>query len=65
MKPHYFEQIEPDADDIHIRMAIHQGYVPSGCLLNGQLVMAIVKSGGDQCKGCAGPREKCHGRPEK
>lgn len=65
MKPHYFEQDKPDADDIHIKMAIQQGYVPQGCLLNGQLVMGIICSGGDPCKGCTCSRNKCQGRPEQ
>ena len=65
MKPHYFEQDAPDTDDMMLQMAIHQGYVPPGCLLGGVVVMAIIGDGGDPCEGCAGPRARCQGRPEK
>lgn len=62
MKPYYFNQAEPDSDDINLQMAIGQGYVPRTCLLGGMVVMGLVNKGEDACKGCAGPRERCHGR---
>lgn len=64
MKPHYFQQETPDNDDIFLKMAQDQGYVPQSCLLGGQTVMGLVNSGADPCKGCEGPREKCNGRPK-
>jgi len=64
MKPHYFEQDEPDPDDLHLEMAKGQGYVPKGCLLGGNVVMGLVNAGDDPCKGCEGPRHKCNGRPK-
>lgn len=60
--PHYFNQVEPDENDIFLKMAKGQGYVPSSCLLGGQTVMGLVNSGKDPCKGCEGPRERCGGR---
>lgn len=62
MKPHYFDQDKPDSDDMFLKMAIGQGYVPQGCLLGGQLVMRLINSGNDPCKGCEGDRIKCNGR---
>jgi hypothetical protein len=63
MKLHYFNQVKPDADDLFLRMAVQQGYVPKTCLLGGEVVMGLVNSGADPCKGCEGPRAKCLGRP--
>jgi len=63
MKPHYFEQEKADTDDILLQMAKDQGYVPTGCLLGGMIVMGAIKKGHDPCWGCNGPREKCGGRP--
>ena len=63
MKPHYFNQGKVDGDDINLQMAIGQGYVPQTCLLGGIVVMDFINGGKDPCKGCHGPREKCHGRP--
>lgn len=62
MKPHYFEQEKADEDDIQLKMAKGQGYVPSTCLLGGMVVMGEITSAHNPCDGCAGPREKCHGR---
>ncbi len=62
MKPHYFEQDKADSDDMNLGMAKMQGYVPQACLLGGMVVMGLVNEGKDPCKGCNGPREKCHGR---
>jgi len=64
MKPHYFHQEKPDDDDILLDMAKGQGYVPKPCLLGGQVVMGLINSGKDPCKGCEGLREKCGGRPK-
>jgi len=64
MKVHYFEQNEADKDDIHLEMSIAQGYVPKTCLLGGLTVFGEIGEGKDPCAGCAGPRGKCHGRPE-
>lgn len=65
MKPHYFEQDKPDADDMWLDMAKGQGYVPKTCLLGGQVVMSEVSASRDPCAGCNGPREKCGGRPKQ
>jgi len=62
MKPHYFEQESPDRDDIFLDMAKHQGYIPSKCLLGGQIVMGLINSGDDPCRGCECDRMKCGGR---
>ena len=62
MKPHYFEQVESDKDDMHLEMAKAQGYVPKTCLLGGFLVMELTGGGKDPCKGCEAPRDKCKGR---
>lgn len=62
MKTHYFEQSVADTDDIKLVMAKEQGYVPNTCLLGGELVMVIIFDGGDPCKGCESPRDKCKGR---
>lgn len=59
---HYFDQDKADVNDIRLQMAIHQGYVPSTCLLSGLIVMDEVFNQRDPCAGCNGPREKCHGR---
>jgi hypothetical protein len=62
MKPHYFDQAQADIDDIHLRMCIAQGYVPSTCLLGGVLVWNLMNEGKNPCDGCKGPREKCKGK---
>ncbi len=62
MKAHYFKQDAADKDDIMLSMAIHQGYVPQTCLLNGQVVMDEIKNQRNPCWGCSGPRQKCNGR---
>ena len=64
MKPHYFNQEIPDSDDILLKMAISQGYVPASCLLAGEIVFGLVQKGKDPCAGCNGPRGKCNGRPK-
>jgi len=65
MKPHYFEQNLADNDDILLKMCIHQGYVPTTCLLGGGVVWSEQNASRDPCAGCNGPREKCHGRERK
>jgi hypothetical protein len=62
MKIHYFDQKEPDKDDLLLQMAKEQGYVPNTCLLGGQTVMGLVNSGKDPCDGCKCDRSKCCGR---
>jgi hypothetical protein len=62
MKLHYFDQDAADQGDIMLGMATMQGYVPKTCLLAGVVVMSEINAGRDPCAGCAGPREKCHGR---
>ncbi len=62
MKPHYFNQEQPDEDDLMLELAIRQGYVPKGCLLGSPIDMGVVNAGDDPCKGCEGPRDKCGGR---
>lgn len=65
MKPHYFSQKEADQDDIQLKMAIGQGYVPKTCLIGGSVAMAEVSAGRNPCWGCQGPRERCHGKPKR
>lgn len=61
---HYFDSPELAKDDIYLRAAKDQGYVPQGCLLVGNLVLALVaQPPGDPCKGCSGDRLVCGGRP--
>lgn len=64
MKPHYFVQDKADDDDMQLRMAIGQGYVPRGCLLGGAVVMGEVADGRNPCCDCEGPRDKCGGKPK-
>lgn len=59
---HYFDDDIAPESDIMLKMAIAQGYVPSTCLLAGQVVMSEIQNGKDACKGCNGPRNKCNGR---
>jgi len=65
MKPHYFNQDEPDNDDFMLNMAKVQGYVPETCFLGGQTVMGLVNEMKDPCKGCECDRNKCLGRPKE
>ena len=58
MKPHYFEQEKADPDDHMLNMCKMQGYIPTNCLLNGQIVMGLLNQGDAPCKGCEGPRGK-------
>lgn len=63
MKLHYFQQDEADEDDHKLNMSKMQGYVPDTCLLGGITVWFEVTAGRDPCAGCAGPRDRCRGRP--
>jgi hypothetical protein len=63
MKISYFNQQEADPDDLMLRAAIKNGYVPSTCLLSGSVVIAERLEGNDPCAGCNGPRARCNGRP--
>ena len=62
MKPHYFEQEHADTDDTLLEIAKGQGYVPQTCLLGGAVVMGIINTGKNPCRGCNGPRNKCNGQ---
>ena len=65
MNFHYFNEEKADEDDIALLAAKGQGYVPDTCLLGGFVVMAEVGRGNSPCWGCAGPREKCKGKPRR
>lgn len=62
MKIDYFKQAKADPDDALLQEAIRLGKVPETCLLGGLVVMRCMKMRLDPCKGCTGPRAKCHGR---
>jgi hypothetical protein len=64
-KPHYFEQAAADEDDILLKMAKGQGYVPNTCLLGGLFAMGEVNAGRNPCWGCEGPRDRCNGKPKR
>ena len=49
-------------EDIMHEMMVQQGYVPSGCMLPGEMVFLLMKEGKDPCIGCNISREKCGGR---
>ncbi len=49
-------------EDIMLKMAIGQGYVPNGCTLDGMIVMGLINRGEDPCKGCNNDRINCNGR---
>lgn len=65
MKLHYFNQDKADEDDLGLKLAIKQGYVPKTCLLGSVTLMSEVLQGRSPCWGCRGPREKCHGQPQR
>ena len=65
MKPHYFEQEQADDDDIMLKMAIDQGYVPADCLLGGEVIFGEVRNQRCPCGGCEGPRGKCGGKRQR
>jgi hypothetical protein len=64
-KLHYFNANEADPTDFLLGMAKMQGYVPSGCLLGGSVVMHEINDGRNPCWGCEGPRDKCGGKPRQ
>ena|SRR5258708_34908306 len=64
MKLQYFNQKSADRDDIRLKAAIQQGYVPKTCLLGGAVVWSHINEMHDPCEGCNGPRDKCKGRPK-
>jgi len=43
------------------QMCIQQGYVPSTCIMEGQMCWLLVNSQGDPCKGCNANRSVCNG----
>jgi len=55
----------PQNNDIALRMAVDQGYVPPTCYLNGVIVMGLMMRGEDPCAGCNLDRTRCHGRPHR
>lgn len=48
--------------DSLLQIAVGQGYVPTYCQLDGNVVMALVNSKKDPCKGCNNERGECNGR---
>ena len=63
MKDNYFTQERADGDDDLLRAAVEQGVVPASCLNGGVLVTEFHNAGEDPCAWCAGPRDRCGGRP--
>ena len=61
---HYFH-MDRAPSDTKLEMAIHQGYVPSTCLLAGVIVWDEVNASRNPCWGCEGPRERCKGKPRR
>jgi hypothetical protein len=55
-------KIDKEVDKLR-EMCIQQGWVPSGCTLDGFLIMALTRSQNDPCKGCYHDRDICKGRP--
>lgn len=49
------------SQDLILKKAKEQGYVPEGCYMDGELVMALVNSGYNPCDGCNADRSICHG----
>ena len=62
MLSHYFDQEKADSDDLMLKIAVQQGYVPETCLLGGRIVIGLTNEGKDPCKGCICDRKKCNGR---
>ena len=44
------------------QMCVQQGYVPSTCMMDGQMAWLLIKEGKDPCKGCNYNRKQCNGR---
>lgn len=67
MKVQYFTQQRADADDELLLTFTEKGVVPETCLLGGQMILSILQAGPehDPCEWCAGPRDRCGGRPQK
>jgi hypothetical protein len=65
MRAHYFDEEKAPESDIMLKMAIRQGYVPEGCLMNGHVVIALINGGCSTCPECNGPREKCGGKAKR
>jgi hypothetical protein len=63
LKLSYFDQEKADDDDFLLKRCIIGRVVPPTCLLGGDIVFKCDCEDKDPCKGCAGPREKCKGRP--
>lgn len=59
----HFERPADAAADGLLQQCVHQGWVPPGCVLGGELVMVLMNAGRDPCAGCRGPRHRCGGRP--
>ena len=43
-------------------MCIQQGYIPSTCLMDGQMAWLLTNEGKDPCRGCNVNRSECNGR---
>lgn len=56
------EWIANGMNDIPLKMAIGQGYVPATCYLPGIIVMNLMNEGKDPCNGCNLDRSICKGR---
>lgn len=52
-------------DEVFHDMCVKQGYVPSTCTLDGELVWMLVRKGEDPCAGCNMDRAVCKGRPRR
>jgi len=46
-------------------MAVTQGYIPSTCTLDGELIILLINKGEDPCAGCNEDRKICQGRPKR
>lgn len=45
--------------DMYKQMCVKQGYVPSTCILDGQLCWLLVNSQGNPCIGCNADKSIC------
>ena len=52
-------------EDMLLKMAKGQGYVPQKCGLAGEIVMGLINSGKNPCIGCNSDRQICGGRPKQ
>lgn len=62
MKEFFYKEGSEIMSDMHKKMCIHQGYVPSTCTLDGTVAWLLVNAGKDPCKSCNGDREVCNER---